>query len=157
MMWAVLRNLRSRLLRTSLTATGIAIGILALVVVGGLAERLHTIVAGSSALNTGAIFAFAPVTDVGSEGGSLDRSAATIRTFPGVRSVVAEVILPYSSGNDGRFGPPALIFGFPRAPRRRARRRSHAVATCGPATIARPSSVRISPRCAASRWAARSR
>jgi putative ABC transport system permease protein len=36
--------------------------------------------------------------------------------------VVAEVILPYSSGNDGRFGPPALIFGFPAAARAAAAR-----------------------------------
>jgi len=113
----VLRNLRSRALRTTLTAAGIAIGILALVVVGGLAERLHTIVAGSSALNTGAIFAFAPVADNGPERGSLERSAALIRRFAGVRGVVPEVILPYSTGNDGRFGPPALIFGFPPAAR----------------------------------------
>jgi len=118
----VLRNLRSRALRTSLTAAGIAIGILALVVVGGLAERLHTIVAGSSSLNTGAIFAFAPLADDASGRGNLERSAAMIRHFRGVRGVVPEVILPYSTGNDGRFGPPALIFGFPPAARAYASR-----------------------------------
>ncbi|MGB8266380.1 MAG: FtsX-like permease family protein [Candidatus Velthaea sp.] len=113
MIGAVIRNLRGRALRTSLTATGIAIGILALIVVGGLAERLHTIVAGSNALNTGAIFAFAPVTDLVTGGGTLDRSAEMIRRFAGVRGVVPEVVLPYAAGGDGRFGPPALIFGFP--------------------------------------------
>jgi putative ABC transport system permease protein len=114
---AVLRNLRSRALRTSLTASGIAIGILALVVVGGLAERLHTIVASSNALNTNAIFAFAPISEQLGRSNSLDRAAATIRGFSGVRGVVPEVILPYATGGDGRFGPPALIFGFPPAAR----------------------------------------
>jgi len=119
---SVLRNLRSRALRTSLTATGIAIGILALIVVGGLAERLHTIVAGSDALNTGAIFAFAPRGDDFRGGGSLDRSAETIRHFPGVRGVVPEVVLPYAAGDAGRFGPPTLIFGFPQSARTYASR-----------------------------------
>jgi putative ABC transport system permease protein len=119
---SALRNLRSRTLRTSLTATGIAIGILALIVVGGLAERLHTIVAGSNAVNTGAIFAFVPLADETRGGGSLERSVETIRHFAGVRGVVPEVVLPYASGGDGRFGPPALIFGFPPSARSYAAR-----------------------------------
>jgi putative ABC transport system permease protein len=118
---SVLRNLLSRALRTSLTATGIAIGILALVVVGGLAERLHAIVAGSNALNTGAVFAFAPLSDDLGGGGSLDRAAETIRHFSGVRGVVPEVVLPFAS-DEGRFGPPALIFGFPPSARKYAAR-----------------------------------
>ena len=40
-----LRDLASRPARTFFTVAGIAIGILALTVVGSLAERLHTIVA----------------------------------------------------------------------------------------------------------------
>jgi ABC-type antimicrobial peptide transport system permease subunit len=51
------RNLRARPTRTVLTVAGIAIGILALVVVGSLAERLHEIVARSTALNAGTVFA----------------------------------------------------------------------------------------------------
>lgn len=117
MVLAVLRNLRNRALRTILTVSGIAIGILALVVVGALAERLQTIVVRSSRLNTGAIFAFAGSADRLGATGTVPfaRAAARIRTFGGVRDVVPEVILPYALGNAGstRFGPPALVFGFP--------------------------------------------
>jgi putative ABC transport system permease protein len=118
MIGPVLRNLRSRALRTALTSGGIAIGILALVVVGGLAERLQTIVGKSNSLNSNAMFAFAGALDRASGDVRLDRAAATIRGFHGVRGVVPEVILPYATGNDGRFGPPTLIFGFPPEARR---------------------------------------
>jgi len=47
-----LRNLRNRPARTCLTIAGIAIGILALVVVGSLAERLQTIVSRFSGRRT---------------------------------------------------------------------------------------------------------
>ena len=116
MVIAVLRNLRSRALRTTLTVSGIAIGILALVVVGSLAERLQTIVARSSALNTNAIFAIA--TSVDRSGGDaqtqLQTATEEIKSFGGVRAVVPEVIIPYARGGSdgGRFGPPALVFGF---------------------------------------------
>ncbi|GAC1405168.1 MAG: ABC transporter permease [Candidatus Velthaea sp.] len=116
MVIAVLRNLRSRATRTALTVSGIAIGILALVVVGSLAERLQTIVARSGALNSDAVFALA--TNVDRFGGDAEAhlrgATATIKSFGGVRAVVPEVILPYArGGSDGRFGPPALVFGFP--------------------------------------------
>jgi putative ABC transport system permease protein len=92
-----LRDLASRPARTFFTVAGIAIGILALTVVGSLAERLHTIVARSTALNTDVVFA------------TLRRSALI-----GVRTAVPEVIVPYESGSaSARFGPPSLVFGFP--------------------------------------------
>ncbi len=132
MIRAVLYNLRSRALRTSLTVGGIAIGILALVVVGSLAERLQTIVGRSDALNANEIFAVS--TGFGRESSvetadGLTRAARRIRTFGGVRDVVAEVIVPYGrvGGGDGdpaRFGPPALVFGFPPA--------AHAYASSAP-------------------------
>ena len=106
MIRAVLYNLRSRALRTSLTVGGIAIGILALVVVGSLAERLQTIVGRSDALNANEIFAVS--TGFGRESSvetadGLTRAARRIRTFGGVRDVVAEVIVPYGrvGGGDG--------------------------------------------------------
>ncbi len=124
MIAAVLANLANRALRTALTVGGIAVGILALVVVGSLAERLQTIVGRSLALNTGSLFAVATGFDRGdsaSQAGQLARAAGTIRHFGGVRDVVAEVIVPYAvagAGADpGRFGPPALVFGFPPAAR----------------------------------------
>ncbi len=124
MIRAVLQNLRSRALRTALTVGGIAIGIVALIVVGSLAERLQTIVGRSNALNTNAVFAMS--TELGRGGSAaadaLNRAARRIRTFAGVHDVVAEVIVPYGisgggNGDPGRFGPPALVFGFPPAAR----------------------------------------
>ncbi|GAC1307363.1 MAG: ABC transporter permease [Vulcanimicrobiaceae bacterium] len=113
----VLRNLRSRLARTSLTVAGIAIGMLALVVVGSLAERLQTIVTRSAALNTGAIFAFANPRELfaADARARMLRSIAIARASRGVRDVVPEVVVPYATGfaEGGRFGPPSLIFGFP--------------------------------------------
>jgi putative ABC transport system permease protein len=125
MVVAVLHNLRSRALRTVLTIGGIAIGIIALVVVGSLAERLQTIVGRSNALNAGAIFAVSTGFDRDGSvaaADALNRAAGQIRTFRGVRDVVAEVIVPYGvsaggTGDPARFGPPALVFGFPPAAR----------------------------------------
>jgi putative ABC transport system permease protein len=116
-----MRNLRERPLRSALTIAGIGIGILALVVVGALAERLHTIVARSSAITSGLIFAevqprlaFDPDAQ-----GRIARSLREIRAYAGVREVLPEVILPYrfALGGADRFGPPSLIYGFPAAAR----------------------------------------
>jgi putative ABC transport system permease protein len=125
MILAVLHNLRSRALRTALTVGGIAIGIIALVVVGSLAERLQMIVGRSNALNTNEVFAVSSGFDRDGSvaaADALNRAARRIRTFTGVRDVVAEVIVPYGvsaggAGDPGRFGPPALVFGFPPAAR----------------------------------------
>ncbi len=117
----VLRDLVSRPARTFFTAAGIAVGILALTVVGSLAERLHTIVTRSTALNTGVVFATvqratllapnAPAT--------IRRAYAKLKTLDGVRAAIPEVIVPYARGGEqgGRFGPPSLVFGFPDAAR----------------------------------------
>lgn len=123
MVVAVLHNLRSRALRTALTVGGIAIGIIALIVVGSLAERLQTIVGRSNALNGNDIFAVSTGFDRDGSvttAAAFNRAARQIRTFRGVRDVVAEVIVPYGApaggnGDPGRFGPPAFVFGFPPA------------------------------------------
>jgi putative ABC transport system permease protein len=115
-----LRDLASRPARTFFTAAGIAVGILALTVVGSLAERLHTIVGRSTALNTNVVFAqvrratlFAPDAPV-----TIRRAYARVRELPGVDTVLPEVMLPYASQSArARFGPPSLVFGFPAAAR----------------------------------------
>jgi putative ABC transport system permease protein len=125
MVAAVLHHLRSRALRTALTVGGIAIGIIALVVVGSLAERLQMIVGRSTALNTNAVFAVSTGFDRDGSvtaADALNHAARRIRSFAGVRDVVAEVIVPYGvatggAGDPSRFGPPALVFGFPPAAR----------------------------------------
>jgi putative ABC transport system permease protein len=110
-----LRNLRGRPGRTSLTVAGIAIGILALVVVGSLAERLHEIVGRSMAVNGGTVFALIDdaVLMRGDES-TVRRAGRALARLDGVAEVVPEVVLPYRAerGAGDRFGPPSLIFGF---------------------------------------------
>ena len=110
-----LRELASRPLRTFLTVAGIAIGILALTVVGSLAERLQTIVARSTSLNGDVVFAaiqrsvmLAPDAKA-----RVARAFVQLRALDGVRAAVPEIIVPYETDNAGRFGPPSLVLGFP--------------------------------------------
>jgi len=116
------RQLRSRLARTTLTVAGIAIGIVALVVVGSLAERLQTIVARSAALSGGAIFAFSPPRELAGPDAAarMRRRIRQVERFAGVAGVVPEVVVPYKTGfaEAGRFGPPSLVFGLPYSARR---------------------------------------
>jgi putative ABC transport system permease protein len=94
---------------------------LALVVVGSLAERLHEIVARSTALNTGTVLVSVDRATLGRADASaaVRRSGAALAHLDGVASVIPEVVLPYriDTRDDGRFGPPSLIFGFPEAAR----------------------------------------
>jgi len=92
-----------------------------LVVVGALAERLHAIVANAGAISNGIVFAevqprlvFDP-----DEQRRVGQAIAEIRSFPGVRDVLPEVVVRYRIGLGGsdRFGPPELIYGFPDAAR----------------------------------------
>jgi ABC-type antimicrobial peptide transport system permease subunit len=120
-----LRDLASRPARTFFTVAGIAIGILALTVVGSLAERLHTIVTRSTSLNTGIVFATIQRSTMLSPNArqTITRAYARLRTLDGVRAAAPEVIVPYESGNaNGRFGPPSLVFGFPDQARALGRR-----------------------------------
>ncbi len=117
----VFRDLLSRPARTFFTAAGIAVGILALTVVGSLAERLHTIVTRSTALNTGVIFASVQRATLLSPDApaTIRRAYARLRTLEGVGAAIPEVIVPYARDQQGaRFGPPSLVFGFPDAARR---------------------------------------
>jgi putative ABC transport system permease protein len=110
-----LRELASRPLRTFLTVAGIAIGILALTVVGSLAERLQTIVARSTSLNTDVVFATIQrsVLVAPDAKATVARAYARLRALDGVRAAVPEIIVPYESDNAARFGPPSLVLGFP--------------------------------------------
>jgi len=115
-----LLHLRGRAARTAFTAAGIAIGIVALVVVGSLAERLHEIVARSAALNGETIFAVVePGLLARGDAARIARAGRALAALPGVASVVPEVVLParQDGSDDGRFGPPSLIFGIPEAAR----------------------------------------
>ena len=112
----VLRELASRPARTILTVAGIAIGILALTVVGSLAERLHQIVARSTALNGNVVFATIRRSTLIAPDArrTIESAYRKLSALDGVRAAVPEVILPYESGSaNARFGPPSLVFGFP--------------------------------------------
>jgi putative ABC transport system permease protein len=111
-----LRDLASRPARTFFTVAGIAIGILALTVVGSLAERLHTIVARSTSLNTDIVFANIQrsVLIAPDAPRTIKHAYERLQALDGVRAAIPEVIVPYQSGNaTARFGPPTLVFGFP--------------------------------------------
>jgi len=105
----VLRELRRRRVRSALTATGIAIGVAALVLLGALAEKMDRLVSGGRDFATGQI----TVSGAGSGGapGGMIRgallSADQLKALPqvdGVASVAPIVIFPLSDG------PPPLPF-----------------------------------------------
>lgn len=111
-----LLHLRHRAARTALTTAGIAIGILALVVVGSLAERLHEIVVRSTSLNAGTIFAIvSPGLLARGDAAAVRLAGESLHRLDGVAQVVPEVVLPSRAGedDDDRFGPPSLVFGIP--------------------------------------------
>src|SRR6185295_14957375 len=107
--FAVVRELRRRRVRSALTASGIAIGVAALVLLGSLAEKMDRLVAGGRDFATGQI----TVTGAGTGGtttgmmrGSL-LTADQLRTLPeieGVAAVAPMVIFPAGDG------PPPLPF-----------------------------------------------
>ncbi len=116
----MLRELLARPARTAFTVAGIAIGILALTVVGSLAERLHAIVSHSVALSGQNVFAGIRRSVILADDAkpTVDDAYVKLRRLPGVESVLPEVIVPYSSARQGtRFGPPSLIVAFPESAR----------------------------------------
>jgi putative ABC transport system permease protein len=112
----ILRTITRRPSRSILTALGIGIGIFALVVVGGLAERVNLIVSGGVNYYGSRIL----VQDKANDGNffrltqpiNLDRLQA-IRQVPGVSSAFPEIVTLYRDvqGSDGSFGPPPFIIG----------------------------------------------
>ncbi len=107
-----------------MTIAGIAIGMLALTVVGALAERLHTIVARSTAISD-TILAFPPRGALILELDAKTRATlATLESDRDVRGVYPEIILPYAFGSasGASLGPPSLIVGLPPAALRDAAR-----------------------------------
>lgn len=103
-----LRNLRRRSLRTSLTVLGIAVGILAFTVMGGMAEKINMIIRGSSAY-------FAHRIAVRSAGGSMrlnflqDDDIAVVRRVNGVQAVETHIMLPMDETAGFELAPRSLI------------------------------------------------
>jgi putative ABC transport system permease protein len=108
----VLRNVFRRKLRVFLTIFGITIGVLALVVMGSMAEKINLLVSGGTrfysdkvtvgAEGAGGMFAFSPL--------SL-RKLDEIKQVPGVAEVSGEVMTLLDTEASVSFGMPPMIAG----------------------------------------------
>ena len=106
-----LRNVFRRKLRVMLTISGITIGVLALVVMGSMAEKINLLVSGGTEY-------YSDKVTVASEGGSLFASgpmslskAGEIRAVPGVAEVSSEIGTLLDPEASASFGMPAMIGG----------------------------------------------
>jgi putative ABC transport system permease protein len=110
----VLRNLARQRVRSALTILGIAIGMMALVVVGALSQQLARIVQRSETLQ-GVVLAFVQQSAVARLKTRRHELETRLLHTEGVAKVVPEVVLPFNfgPGEQDRFGPPRLIFGLP--------------------------------------------
>jgi putative ABC transport system permease protein len=107
----MLRNVFRRKLRVSLTIFGITIGVLALVVMGSMAEKINLLVAGGSKY-------FSDKVIVQEEGTSMFMSAAfpitkseELAAVPGVAGVTAGIETLLDQDVGASFGMPAMITG----------------------------------------------
>lgn len=109
-----LRNMKRRKLRVALTVFGIVIGVFALVVMGGLAEKMNLLMSGATKFLTNRII----VAEKGSSGfpgsgGLIQVSAARkVQEVPGVGNVEAMVELMLKEENGATFGMPEMIEGI---------------------------------------------
>jgi putative ABC transport system permease protein len=106
-----LRNVFRRKLRVMLTISGITIGVLALVVMGGMAEKISLLVAGGTEY-------YSDKVTVSAQGGSLFSSgpmslskADEIRAVPGVAEVASQIGTLLDTESGASFGMPAMIGG----------------------------------------------
>jgi putative ABC transport system permease protein len=107
----IIRNVFRRKLRVSLTIFGITIGVLALVVMGSMAEKINLLVAGGTEY-------FKDKVIVQQEGSSMFMSTAfqyskgeDIKAVPGVAAVTASVDMLLDGEAGASFGMPAMISG----------------------------------------------
>lgn len=104
----ILRNLARRRLRTTLTILGIAVGILALTVMGGMAEKLNMVIRGGEAYFTHRIA-------VRSMGGTLRLNLlspddiAAVKEVEGVREVETQIVLPLDETAGFELAPRFLV------------------------------------------------
>jgi putative ABC transport system permease protein len=106
-----LRNVFRRKLRVLLTIFGITIGVLALVVMGSMAEKINMLVSGGTEY-------YSDKVTVGAEGGSLFSSAPlslnkydAIKSVPGVAEVSADLDTLLDTEASMSFGMPPMISG----------------------------------------------
>jgi putative ABC transport system permease protein len=105
---SLLRNLYRRRLRTFLTMMGIAVGIMAYIVMGGMAEKINLIIRGGEAY-------FSHRIAVRSTGGTLrlnllsSDDLAALRAVDGVREVETHIMLPLDETAGFELAPRFLV------------------------------------------------
>jgi putative ABC transport system permease protein len=109
---SILRNVFRRKLRAFLTISGITIGVFALVVMGGMAEKINLLVDGGSRFYSDKV----TVSDAGS-GSSFSANplavskAAEIEAVEGVAAASANIMMLLDEDTGMSFGMPAMIIG----------------------------------------------
>ena len=108
-----IRNVFRRKLRVFLTIFGITIGVLALVVMGAMAEKMNMLVAGGTKYYSDKVTVQAAGTSLMSGGGTplaLDKLQA-IKAVPGVQEVSATVGTLFNPDQGTSFGMPDMVYG----------------------------------------------
>jgi putative ABC transport system permease protein len=107
----VLRNIFRRKLRVVLTIFGITIGVLALVVMGGMAEKINLLVSGGTEYYSDKVIVAAEGSNMFSSGplsyGKLD----SIKSVPGVAEVQGDVGTLLDTEAAVSFGMPSILTG----------------------------------------------
>lgn len=106
----ILRNLVRRRTRTLLTVSGIFVGVLALTVLGALAERMNMMVSGGEQFFARQISAIPGGAGRG-RGIVLPEHIAQVQAVAGVKAVTQRVELPYEGARGAGFGPPPMVYG----------------------------------------------
>jgi putative ABC transport system permease protein len=110
----LLRNLARRKLRSTLTISGILIGIMALVVFGSMANKIDSLVKGGSDYYKDKVVVSAKGATMGVGGVLSMADAATIGKLDGVDVAAPAVIMPLSDDQSGAsMGVPPMIAGGP--------------------------------------------
>ncbi len=105
----ILRSLAQRKMRTGLTIFGIALGIFAVVVMGGMSEHMNLTFDRSMSLTADKI----RVISEGTFGGSLDESKIReVKRVPGVSDAFGMLIMPLDPENIGMFGGGDSVIGI---------------------------------------------
>jgi putative ABC transport system permease protein len=108
----LLRNLARRKLRSTLTISGILIGIMALVVFGSMADKIDSLVKGGSDYYRDKVVVSAKGATLGLGGVLSMADAATIGRLDGVAVAAPAVMMPLSEDQSGAsMGVPPMIAG----------------------------------------------
>lgn len=105
----ILRNIFRRKLRVMLTIFGITIGVLALVVMGSMAEKINLLVSGGTKYYSDKVIVSAEGSSMFSAGMLSYSLLDEIRSVPGVREVQGEIGTMLDTEASVSFGMPAIL------------------------------------------------